>query len=411
MSIVGVAIAVFLLLGAMFLDGSTGGFVRGASDVRVRSLHATMGANVRDAKRLTSKLNHAQQLPLSAGSRASSVQTLAPSVDDDTIFVSVASFRDPQCPRTVNEMLSKAKNPRRVILGIIEQHGPEDGNSIPPEYEVCDPFAYCPRDNIRVRRVLPVESKGPTFGRFVSSLMYRGEKYFMMIDSHNLFINYWDSVILANYLRAPGAKTVLSHYPNGHDAGKRPDESMIMVMCKAIWVHELHYPRNGAQWTPVREDPYPQSFTAAGFLFGNASLLAEAPFDPYLDYLFDGEELLFTIRLWTHGWDIFGPSKAVLFHDYNRHTAKRFWHEKVDWAPVQRISQKRVQYLLKSTFRNSTTLVVPDARVEDPRVSVEEAKYGLGKVRTLADFWKHVHIDPVQRSDGADLCDSRRWGR
>ncbi len=35
---------------------------------------------------------------------------------------------------------------------------------------------------------------------------------------------------------------------------------------------------------------------------GSMWLLQEVPFDPELPYLFMGEELLYSARLWTHGW-------------------------------------------------------------------------------------------------------------
>ena len=31
------------------------------------------------------------------------------------------------------------------------------------------------------------------------------------------------------------------------------------------------------------------------------SLLREVPFDPHLEHLFNGEEILFSARAWTHG--------------------------------------------------------------------------------------------------------------
>jgi Glycosyltransferase (GlcNAc) len=42
-------------------------------------------------------------------------------------------------------------------------------------------------------------------------------------------------------------------------------------------------------------------FAAAGFMFYAGHMLLEVPFDPHLPYLFDGEEILYSARLWTHG--------------------------------------------------------------------------------------------------------------
>lgn len=36
-------------------------------------------------------------------------------------------------------------------------------------------------------------------------------------------------------------------------------------------------------------------------MFYAGHILREVPFDPLLPYLFDGEEILYSVRLWTHG--------------------------------------------------------------------------------------------------------------
>src|ERR1700761_9231906 len=44
----------------------------------------------------------------------------------ETIFVSVASYRDPECPLTVFDCLEKAKCPLRVVIGVCQQNYPVD---------------------------------------------------------------------------------------------------------------------------------------------------------------------------------------------------------------------------------------------------------------------------------------------
>lgn len=43
-----------------------------------------------------------------------------------TIFVSLVSYRDPLCPRTLLELFSKARTPRKVFVGLVQQN--EDGD-------------------------------------------------------------------------------------------------------------------------------------------------------------------------------------------------------------------------------------------------------------------------------------------
>ena len=49
------------------------------------------------------------------------------------------------------------------------------------------------------------------------------------------------------------------------------------------------------------------------------------PFDPFLPWVFMGEEILFGARLWTHGWDLFSPTTNVIGHQYTVPSVPRFW--------------------------------------------------------------------------------------
>jgi [Skp1-protein]-hydroxyproline N-acetylglucosaminyltransferase len=66
-------------------------------------------------------------------------------------------------------------------------------------------------------------------------------------------------------------------------------------------------------------------FVAAGFFFAEASFLHEVPFDPFLPWIFMGEEISMSARLWTSGYDIFSPTINVLNHYYVRRHYPKFW--------------------------------------------------------------------------------------
>lgn len=64
-------------------------------------------------------------------------------------------------------------------------------------------------------------------------------------------------------------------------------------------------------------------FTAAGYFVAHAGFLHEVPFDPFLPWIFMGEEIIMSTRLWTSGYDIFSPSRSVVGHMYvRRHKPK-----------------------------------------------------------------------------------------
>jgi UDP-GlcNAc:polypeptide alpha-N-acetylglucosaminyltransferase len=357
--------------------------------------------------------------PTSAQTPAPSNLSNASAGPLSTIFVSIASFRDVECGPTIKDMFDKALHPRRIFMGVVDQRDPSEVPCVPPHlFDNCpvtaDPDRFCPKDNVRLRTITPREAKGPTFGRYVAMLLYRGETYFMMIDSHNRFRRYWDDLLIKMYLQAsaistfPG-KAVLSHYPGAYNG--EPQEVLerfdrTTVMCSAHFMPEFGFIRMDGAVMMRSVLPRRQPFSAAGFLFSSGNLVDEVPFDPYLDYLFDGEELLYSARMWTHGWDIFAPSENVLFHFYIRANAPKVWSvEGNSWWPNQRVSQDRLRYILQLPKKGEPgSLQVRRSDFgRDPRVFAEIERFTIGTNRSIADYWKFATIDPVQQTMG-DPC-------
>ena len=185
---------------------------------------------------------------------------------DETIFVSIASFRDSECPPTVEDMFAKAKNPRRLFIGVIEQNDPSDPPCMPPAYASCQGAEFCPSDNIRIRRVRPSEARGPTFGRYVAMLMYQGEKYYMMIDSHNRLSTHWDAKLIKMYSLLPSKKAVISAYPNAFETKEQnlDDSAFITYMCKGKWLPHPEGILQLAAYSISKGPPRLQPFAAAG---------------------------------------------------------------------------------------------------------------------------------------------------
>ncbi len=59
--------------------------------------------------------------------------------------------------------------------------------------------------------------------------------------------------------------------------------------------------------------------------------------DPDLPMLFSGEEILYTARLWTSGYDLFAPTANVVFHQYSGSSSTRpkFWEVR---TPLEALS-------------------------------------------------------------------------
>jgi hypothetical protein len=336
---------------------------------------------------------------------------------NDSIFVSIASYRDNECAPTVYDMFEKAKSPKSIFVGIVEQHDATQGDPscMPKEWEAqCQHAGWCPSDNLRFRRIAPKDAKGPTYGRYIGALMYAGERFYMMIDSHNRFVTHWDHIAITMYLGINAPKPVLSHYPeawhNPKVQGSPPNPPLdgrgtTTYLCKARVLPNLGYLRLDGFVVSKRKTCRPQPWAAAGFLFAYGRLLSEVPFDPHLDFVFDGEEILYSARMWTSGWDMFSPSEAILYHYYYRHGAPRFWSLlPADYNQRKAAAERRIQYLLELYKFNTTDFLIARDTTE-VAVTVEKDKYGLGKARRIDEWYSWIGMDRTHwRTDEERFC-------
>jgi len=221
------------------------------------------------------------------------------------------------------------------------------------------------------------------------------------MDSHNRFVTHWDDIILKVYKKAPSQKAVLSHYPealilDGTDPKPMDNRDSTSFMCNAKFIADGYLRHDGAIVSKT-EIPRLQPFSAAGMLFADAQLVKEVPFDPHLPFLFDGEEFLYTVRMWTNGWDIYSPSENIMYHYYYRKKSNKVWsHPNNNWYHHQRRSVQRVQFIIGAFHPNTTTPIIPRNTTE-PHLIVELDRYGLGKTRTMEEYWQFSGSDPVKR--------------
>jgi hypothetical protein len=115
------------------------------------------------------------------------------------------------------------------------------------------------------------------------------------------------------------------------------------------------------------------------------------PYDPYL--YFHGEEITLAVRLWTHGWDLYGPSKPIVWHHYGREGRRSHWEDHPGWWLLDHLSLARMRCLLNMSdpyeeSANSTSLA-------------NWGVYGLGEVRTIEDFQAKFGINFTTRTISA----------
>ena len=297
-----------------------------------------------------------------------------------SIFVSIASYRDDVCSSTLLDLYNKSDDPEHVFVGICQQNDAKDPDCIPKE------FKY--KNNVRIIRLKNIEAKGPTYARYLCSKLYENETYFMQIDSHSTFVKGWDTKCkdMIDLLKSSGVeKPVLSYYPLSHV--NKDNTTKVPRICEAFFNNENIISFKGGNLLEPTKTPHPSAFITGGFFFCNATFLNELPFDPNLDFLFTGEEILHTIRFYTHGWDAFTPRENILFHEYTRKDKPKFWK---DMKYSSENAKKKVKTLLK----------LIDTHLDD----LKNYAYGLGTKRTLEDYYKFAGIDVKNKKITKNFC-------
>ena len=100
---------------------------------------------------------------------------------NNKIFISIASYRDPQLLLTLRDCIAKAKHPENLVFSICWQ---KDENDSLEEFSQDKRF-----------KIIPIpykESKGTCWARSRIQDNYTNEKYYLQLDSHHRFVEHWD---------------------------------------------------------------------------------------------------------------------------------------------------------------------------------------------------------------------------
>ncbi len=314
--------------------------------------------------------------------------------DGETIFVSIASYRDPELVDTVRDIFEQADKPGRVFVGVLQQHADEDDEFDCMRSLVAQKFM----SNIRVITILASEAKGPTWARHViESELLGDEMFFLQIDSHTAFVKGWDSVCIQQLLACQSEKAILSTFPDDyttaiqkHGGRKRVfNEKANPVFVKFYSFHKtIGLPQQEkARFRYCPNDPVPSLFWSANFVFTLAHFVKAVPYDPNLPYLFLGEEISMNMRFWTSGYDIYSPSKHIVFHLFDRSNRALFWENFYKLKGVCKVDDA-TRLIRKQQETESVERVF-----EVLRGTIDESDpYGPGKERSVQDFWNHVGL-------------------
>ena len=289
----------------------------------------------------------------------------------NTIFIQIASYRDPQLLLTIEDMLSKAKYPENLRIGICWQHSQNDKWPDIDKYKTDDRF--------RILDIPHKESKGVCWARNKVQQLYKDEKYTMQLDSHHRFVQDWDDILinmLEDLIKDGYAKPLLTSYiPSfdpDNDPAARVQEPWKMNFDRFIPEGAVFFlPASFDSWDD-KTKPLPARFYSAHFAFTLGSFCHEVPHDP--DYYFHGEEISIAVRAYTHGYDLFHPHKVVCWHEYTRKGRTKQWDDDPVWADRNNKCHLRNRKLFE---------------MDGEKRDIDFGPYGFGTTRTLRDYEKY----------------------
>jgi len=290
-----------------------------------------------------------------------------------TIFISIASYRDPELIPTIKSALENAKKPKNLRFGICWQHD---------ETESLDEF----KNDSRFKIIdVPYEySKGACWARNFIQELYNNETYYLQLDSHHRFAQDWDATLIEMFkslVKKGHKKPLLTSYlpsfnPND-DPHSRLNECWSLEFDRYLPEGPIFIkPHNIDNWKKLKY-PIPSRFLSAHFIFTLGQWAKEVKYDPY--FYFHGEEPSLAARSFTHGYDLFSPNKITIWHEYTRNDKTKQWDDDKQWDNKNKTSYSRYRALHGMGNELEGTLTDLD-------------KYGWGTERTLEEYERYAGV-------------------
>lgn len=297
---------------------------------------------------------------------------------NNTIFIQLASYRDPQLVPTIDDLLVNAQFPENLTICVAHQYCEED-----EWHKDIDKY----RDDKRfiIMDIPYLESQGACWARNYIQQQYDGEKYTLQLDSHHRFVVGWDTLLInmVKKLQKIGhAKPLLTSYISSFDPEKDPEmrvqEPWWMTFDRFIPEGAVFFlPSTIPNWQNLHL-PVPSRFYSAHFCFTLGEFCLEVQHDP--KFYFHGEEISIAVRAFTWGYDLFHPHRVIAWHEYTRKGRPKQWDDDKQWGERNRIAHYRNRILLG---------IEGDCA---PCAMKQLEPYGLGPFRTIADYEKFTGI-------------------
>jgi hypothetical protein len=297
------------------------------------------------------------------------------------IFIQIAAYRDPELLPTIRDCLAKATYPDDLRFGICWQTDEAD--------KALEPYLDHP--HFRIQRIPWHESKGLCWARSEIQKLYEGEAYTLQLDSHHRFAPGWDKQLLEMMELCGGKKPILTSYAGVYEPGvtETPTSGPFKMVADRFTPSGtiLFRPSHISGWEDLKA-PIRARFVSGHYFFTLGQHCEEYHYDPQL--YFAGDEISLSIRSYTLGYDLYHPHRNLVWHEYTRIGRTKHWDDhtnkqteasiEMPWHERDVLSKRRLRKMLREEDNDE-----------------ELGIYGLGAVRSHADYERYAGIDFARR--------------
>jgi Glycosyltransferase (GlcNAc) len=265
------------------------------------------------------------------------------------IYIQIPAYRDNQLQPTLHDLMENASNKDQLRVGVAWQYG---------ENERLDQH-FLKKYPIEIIAIPARQSKGCNWARALLQERWADEAYTLLLDSHHRFVPGWDAELIRMFrdLKAGGVPkplitTYLPTYDPANDPAARRQEPLAIRFDGREKGLLFRLRSKVLPFWQTLSTPVTAGFTSLHFLFAEGSLNEEIEFNPSIYFFAD--EVAISLRVFTHGYDLFHPHKVLGWHLYNR-TATRVphWNDHPEWRAqhAQTLTELRKLYSGQKTGR------------------------------------------------------------
>ena len=300
------------------------------------------------------------------------------------IFINLASYRDPECHKTIKSLILNCSNWKNLRICVCEQNAEED---ISCKHELNPIFDSI----IKIISLSYKDARGPTWARFLIQQEYESEEHYLQIDSHTIFEKDWDTKLI-NSLKNLPPKSCLTQYLPDYEIGKFKTVPKLRANLKVSRICSLDcFTRINADYIDPNKEytsPFPSNGWSGCFSFSSGDICHDAPIDCYTPDVFFGEEMDICLRLFTRGWNFYSPNYTIAYTNFNRGYRDTFWQKKgLGYNKnITLCSRLRIHYRLGTLPYKIRELI----ENEYPELLIDVDKFILGSVRNLTDYEKLI---------------------